>query len=306
MPTNVPGEHAMTLDRARLLRRAAAGAAALGVVGMAGAADALAHDRDDDDHDHHRGESPGRIVDALATAESFGVTFLTEAIRRAPGTPSEPLVEPLQAANTAEFDHVVVLRQLGGRQLTLRFWISEAAFGDGGVGLFESIEIADTIELQGYLTATTAFAPGPAAGPPAGWRRPAASRPSTAPSPASPRRRSAVASRSRSTAASSRGASARRTRFASLEANGIGFGARARPPGRSTSSPAIRWRTGSGWSTTAASRTSPTRCPPRNGRPGSARSRGGSLAAPGPTPAVAPLLTKPCHRSHAAITSMRS
>lgn len=160
MPTNVPGEHAMTLDRARLLRRAAAGAAALGMVGMAGATDALAHDRDDDDHDHHRRESPGRIVDALATAESFGVTFLTEAIRRAPGTPSEPLVDTLKAANTAEFDHVVVLRQLGGRQFTLRFWIPEAAFGGGGVGLFESIEIADTIELQGYLTATTAFARG--------------------------------------------------------------------------------------------------------------------------------------------------
>ena len=75
MPTNVPSEHALVLDRARLLRRAAAGAAAVGVVGMAGAADALAHDRDDDDRDHHRRESPGRIVDALATAESFGVTF---------------------------------------------------------------------------------------------------------------------------------------------------------------------------------------------------------------------------------------
>ena len=86
------------------------------------------------------------------------MTFLTEAIKRAPGTPSAGLVETLKAANTAEYDHVVALRRLGGRQLTLRFWIPEAAFGAGGVGLFESIETADTLELMGYLTGTTAFA----------------------------------------------------------------------------------------------------------------------------------------------------
>ena len=61
-----------------------------------------------------------RIVSTLATAESFGVTFLTEAIRRAPGTPSAALVDTLKAANTAEYDHVVALRELGGRQFTLR------------------------------------------------------------------------------------------------------------------------------------------------------------------------------------------
>jgi hypothetical protein len=49
-------------------------------------------------------------------------------------------------------------RRSGGRQFTLRFWIPDAAFGDGGVGLFESIETADTVELMGYLTGTTAFA----------------------------------------------------------------------------------------------------------------------------------------------------
>ena len=31
-------------------------------------------------------------------------------------------------------------------------------FGGGGVGLFESIETADTLELMGYLTGVTAFA----------------------------------------------------------------------------------------------------------------------------------------------------
>jgi hypothetical protein len=129
--------------RRRLLQVAAGGALALGAATPAWAA---------------KGESTRRILSSLATAESFGVTFLTEAIKRAPGTPSAGLVETLKAANTAEYDHVVALRKLGGRQFTLRFWIPEAAFGGGGVGLFESIETADTVELMGYLTGTTAFA----------------------------------------------------------------------------------------------------------------------------------------------------
>ena len=129
--------------RRRLLQVAAGGAVALGAATPAWAA---------------KGESPRRILNSLATAESFGVTFLTEAIKRAPGTPSAGLVETLKAANTAEYDHVVALRKLGGRQFTLRFWIPEAAFGAGGFGLFESIETADTVELMGYLTGTTAFA----------------------------------------------------------------------------------------------------------------------------------------------------
>ena len=130
--------------RRRLLQVAAGGTLALG----AGGTPAWAA----------KGESPRRILNSLATAESFGVTFLTEAIKRAPGTPSAGLVETLKAANTAEYDHVVALRKLGGRQFTLRFWIPDAAFGAGGFGLFESIETADTVELMGYLTGTTAFA----------------------------------------------------------------------------------------------------------------------------------------------------
>ena len=131
--------------RRRLIQVAAAG----GALALGGAAPALAR---------RKGESPKEILDSLATAESFGVTFLTEAVRRAPGTPSAGLVETLKAANTAEYDHVVALRKLGGRQFTLRFWIPDAAFGAGGFGLFESIETADTVELMGYLTGTTAFA----------------------------------------------------------------------------------------------------------------------------------------------------
>jgi hypothetical protein len=137
---------ATDVTRRRVLQTAAVGAASATALGVAGPADARA------------GESPDEILSKLATAESFGVTFLTEAVQRAPGTPSGGLVDTLRAANTAEYDHVVALRKLGGRQFTLKFWIPEAAFGGGGVGLFESIETADTLELMGYLTGVTAFA----------------------------------------------------------------------------------------------------------------------------------------------------
>ena len=112
-------------------------------------------------------------MSTLATAESFGVTFLTEAIRRAPGTPSAGLVETLKAANTAEFDHVVVLRSSAGGSSRSRFWIPEAAFGGGGVGLFESIEVA-TRRAQGLPDRATAFARRGSSVPRAGWRRPCA------------------------------------------------------------------------------------------------------------------------------------
>ncbi len=138
---------ASDVTRRRLLQTAAVGAAAsAGALATASGAAAAA------------GESPKEILSTLATAESFGVTFLTEAVGRAPGTPSADLVDTLRAANTAEYDHVVALRKLGGRQTTLRFWIPDGAFGGGGVGLFESIETADTLELMGYLTGVTAFA----------------------------------------------------------------------------------------------------------------------------------------------------
>ena len=137
---------ASDVTRRRLLQTAAVGAASATALAAAGPADGRA------------GESPDEILSKLATAESFGVTFLTEAVKRAPGTPSAGLVDTLRAANTAEYDHVVALRKLGGRQFTLKFWIPEAAFGGGGVGLFESIETADTLELMGYLTGVTAFA----------------------------------------------------------------------------------------------------------------------------------------------------
>lgn len=64
----------------------------------------------------------------------------------------------LKAANTAEFDHIRGLRQIGGRRLVDRYWIPEEAFGGGGAGLFASIEAVEVVEISAYLFAVTKFA----------------------------------------------------------------------------------------------------------------------------------------------------
>jgi hypothetical protein len=89
--------------------------------------------------------------DFIVTQEQFGVTFLTEAVRRAPGTPSAQFLPVLMAANTTEFDHVTALEAVGANPLTTSYWIPDAAFGAGGAGLFASIEAVETIELSMYL-----------------------------------------------------------------------------------------------------------------------------------------------------------
>jgi hypothetical protein len=93
--------------------------------------------------------------DFIVTQEQFGVTFLTEAVRRAKGTPSEQFLPVLKAANTTEFDHVNALEAIGAKPLTTTYWIPDAAFGGGGVGLFASLEAVETIEFSMYLIGVT-------------------------------------------------------------------------------------------------------------------------------------------------------
>jgi hypothetical protein len=136
--------------RRRLLSRAAAGVAAggaMGLVGGVGVADA-------------RADSLKTIASTIATAEAFGTTFLFEAIRRSPGTPSAQFAPILRAAVTAEFDHIAGLARVGGKPVTKRFWIPEALFGAGGAGLFRSIETVENIEISSYLAAVTTAAKG--------------------------------------------------------------------------------------------------------------------------------------------------
>jgi hypothetical protein len=98
--------------------------------------------------------SPRSVVSVLTTFETFGVTLLTQAVKRAPGTPSAQFANVVKAANTAEFDHLRALKKLGGTALTQRFWIPNAVL-DGGAGLFTAIALQEEVEISTYLQGVT-------------------------------------------------------------------------------------------------------------------------------------------------------
>ncbi|MEP7065407.1 MAG: hypothetical protein ABI889_05190 [Gemmatimonadota bacterium] len=98
------------------------------------------------------------VLDFLVTEEQLGVTFVTAAIQRAAGTPSEAFVPVFRNAVTTEFHHVEALKAAGGRALTTSYWFPDAAFGDGGVGLFSTLEIVETVEISLYLIGVSAYA----------------------------------------------------------------------------------------------------------------------------------------------------
>jgi hypothetical protein len=98
------------------------------------------------------------VLDFLVTEEALGVTFVTAAIERAPGTPSEAFVPLLRNAVTQEYHHVEALKDAGGTQLTRSYWFPDAAFDHGDVGLFSTLEMVETVEISLYLLGVTAFA----------------------------------------------------------------------------------------------------------------------------------------------------
>jgi len=130
--------------RRSLLARAAGLAVAGSVLAVPGAALACS-------------KNSTRIASVLATFEAFGVTLLTNAVKRAPGTPSEAFVSVLRAANIAEYQHLLGLRKVGGTPLTTRFWIPDAVFAGGGAGLFAAIEKQEEVEISAYLVGVTSF-----------------------------------------------------------------------------------------------------------------------------------------------------
>ena len=107
-----------------------------------------------------RGDTQSRqeVLDFLVTEEALGVTFVTAAIDRGAGTPSEPYLPILRNAVTQEFHHVEALKEAGGRPLTTSYWFPDAAFDNGGVGLFSTLEIVETVEISLYLLGVTAYA----------------------------------------------------------------------------------------------------------------------------------------------------
>jgi hypothetical protein len=98
------------------------------------------------------------VLDFLVTEEALGVTFVTAAIERGPGTPSEAFLPVLRNAVTQEYHHVQALKDAGGNALTTSYWFPDAAFDDGNIGLFQTLEIVETVEISLYLLGVSAYA----------------------------------------------------------------------------------------------------------------------------------------------------
>jgi hypothetical protein len=146
-------EGASSQSRRALLGRAAVGVAAVAAAGSSAGPALAAKSAGVWDHGHSHFRE--RVLDFIITQELFGVTVVSEAVRRAPGTPSEQFLPVLRAAVETEFDHVRALQAVGAKPLTSSFWVPEAAFGAGGAGLFAAIEAVETIELSMYLVGVT-------------------------------------------------------------------------------------------------------------------------------------------------------
>lgn len=97
------------------------------------------------------------VLDFLVTQEQLSTTFLTAAIERADGTPSAAFLPVLRNAVTTEFHHVEAIRSVGGEPLTSKFWLPDAAFDNGGVGVFAAAEVVESVEISLYLIGVSAY-----------------------------------------------------------------------------------------------------------------------------------------------------
>ena len=102
-------------------------------------------------------ESMQEVLDFLVTEEQLGVTFVSAAIENAPDTPSEAFLPVLRNGVTQEYHHVEALEAAGGKPMTTRYWFPDAALDAGGVGVFETLEAVETIEISLYLIGVSAF-----------------------------------------------------------------------------------------------------------------------------------------------------
>jgi Ferritin-like domain len=139
--------------RGWLLRRAGMGVAAgaaLGPLGSMLGADVASA----------RTPTIASIGRTAATAEALAVTYLSAVIRRAKASHALPTsaVTVLRAANRAELDHLEFLHRAGFRPLTHEFWIPDAFFGSGLKNVAPTLEVAETLFVNAYLIAITAFA----------------------------------------------------------------------------------------------------------------------------------------------------
>jgi hypothetical protein len=98
------------------------------------------------------------VLDFLVTEEQLGVTLVSAAIENAPGTPSEAFLPVLRNGVTQEYLHVEALKEAGGKPLTTKYWFPDASLDNGGIGVFETLEVIETIEISLYLIGVSAFA----------------------------------------------------------------------------------------------------------------------------------------------------
>jgi hypothetical protein len=96
-------------------------------------------------------ESLQEVLDFLVTEEQLGVTLVSAAIENAPGAPSEAFLPVLRNGVTQEYHHVQALTEAGGKPLTTTYWFPDAALDNGGIGVFETLEDIETIEISLYL-----------------------------------------------------------------------------------------------------------------------------------------------------------
>ena len=148
-----------------LLKRAAAGALGVGVLGIAagcgsdkktgaaatgGGATTMAAGSGG-------GDTIATVINTAITAEALAVTYLSGVITNlASKQPVKRFVPVLKAANASEFDHYKALQSLGAKPLTTKFWAPDAAFEPKNV--FPTIEKAETLFVNAYLIGITTFA----------------------------------------------------------------------------------------------------------------------------------------------------
>ncbi|HEY2354441.1 MAG TPA: ferritin-like domain-containing protein [Gaiellaceae bacterium] len=132
------------MTRNVLLKRAAIGAAASGLLGFPAAALAAAS-----------GDTVDSVVTTAITAEALAVTYLTGVVTQVKGDPVDKFRPVLKNALATEYDHYNVLKSLGGKPLTTKFWAPDAAFKPENV--FATLEPVETIFVNAYLVGITVF-----------------------------------------------------------------------------------------------------------------------------------------------------
>jgi hypothetical protein len=75
----------------------------------------------------------------------------------APGTPSDAFLPVLRNGVTQEYLHFEALKEAGGKPLATKYWFPDAALGNGGIGVFETLEVIQTIEISLYLIGVSAY-----------------------------------------------------------------------------------------------------------------------------------------------------